>query len=140
MLARRAESHRPHPPAGNFNVYNSTLQFVRRSDAPQVAAAWDVQLACHQAALRGDLPLDNITGGIRVMGTADGANIDFLRRTGDRLADLERHAAHQHPAARIWSDSTICLPRPQATEKLGQPPRRINADVFGGTIASDVTV
>lgn len=126
-------------PAGNFNVYNSTLQFARRSDTTQVAAAWDVQLACHQAALRGDLPLDNITGGIRVMGTADGTNavsygelkIDSLIWNDMQLTNI---------SGPYWSDSNIVHLGSKATEKLGQPPRRINADVFGGTISSDVTV
>ena len=71
--ARRAESDRPHsarPAISMSTTRRSASSAGPRS--PQVASQWDMQLACHQAALRGDLPLENLTGGIRLMGTSDG--------------------------------------------------------------------
>ena len=40
----------------------------------------------------------------------------------------------------MWSDATVCYLGQQATAKLAQPPRRITADVFGGTIAADTVL
>ncbi len=124
-------------PTGNFNVNNSQLLFVRRPDSHQIAAKWDIRLAGHQSALRGDLPLENLSGNIRVQGDCDGPNC----RTYGELAidsliwnDIQFTNIH----GPFWSDSSVCHFGKVATEKLGQSPRRLNADVFGGTIASDV--
>ena len=126
-------------PTGNFNAYNSTLRFVRRAGAPQVASQWDMQLACHQASLRGDLPLDNITGAIRLMGQSDGNNVSSYGELDiDSLVWNDMQFTNVHGP--LWSDPTVCYLGQQATAKLGQPPRRITADVFGGTIAADTVL
>jgi hypothetical protein len=123
-------------PTGNFNVYGSTLRFVRRPESPQIAAQWDVQLACHQAALRGDLPLENLTGGIRLMGASDGATVTSYGELAiDSLIWNDMQITNIHGP--LWSDSAVCYLGQQATAKLAQPPRRITADVYGGTIAAD---
>jgi AsmA-like C-terminal region len=38
----------------------------------------------------------------------------------------------------FWADDSICLVGQGATAKLGQPPRRLTADAYGGTLASDI--
>jgi hypothetical protein len=40
----------------------------------------------------------------------------------------------------LWVDSAVCYFGEQATQKLGQPPRRLTADAYGGSLASNVTV
>ncbi len=126
-------------PTGNFNAYNSTMRFVRGANSPQVASQWDIQLACHQASLRGDLPLDNLTGGIRLLGSADGPNVSSYGELAiDSLIWNDMQFTNVHGP--FWSDPTICYLGQGATTKLSQPPRRITADVFGGTIAADAAV
>lgn len=126
-------------PAGSFDAYRSTLRFARRVETGQIAAAWDVQLACHQAALRGDLPLENITGGIRLMGTSDGSKatsygelaIDSLIWNDMQLTNLR---------GPFWCDDALCYFGQGATTKLAQPPRSLTADVFGGSVVADVVL
>ena len=126
-------------PAGNFDAYRSTLSFARRGETGQIAAAWDVQLACHQSALRGDLPLENITGGIRLMGASDGSNatsygelaIDSLIWNEMQLTNLR---------GPFWSDSSVCFFGKGATTKLAQPPRSLTGDAFGGSVVADVVL
>lgn len=126
-------------PTGNFNAYNSTFRFLRRPDRPQIASQWDVQLACHQASLRGDLPLDNLTGGIQLRGSNDGPNVNSY---GELAIDslIWNDVQFTNLRGPFWTDSTVCYLGQQATAKIAQPPRRVTADVFGGTIASDVTL
>lgn len=126
-------------PTGNLNAYNSTLRFARGADSPQVASQWDLQLACHQASLRGDLPLDNLIGGIRLMGTSDGANVNsFGELAIDSLVWNDMQFTNLHGP--FWSDSSVCYLGRQATARLAQPPRPITADVFGGTVTSDIVL
>lgn len=126
-------------PIGNFNAFNSTFRFLRRPESPQIASQWDVQLACHQASLRGDLPLDNLTGGILLRGSNDGANVSAF---GELKIDslIWNDVQFTNLRGPFWTDSTVCYLGQQASAKVGQPPQRVNADVFGGTISSDVTL
>jgi hypothetical protein len=106
-------------------------------NADRVNANWDVQLACHQTSLRGDLQLDSITGSVRVLGQCEGTNcnsygelaIDSLIWNDVQLTNLR---------GPFWTDSSYCFLGQGATAKLGQPPRRLTADAYGGTLAADV--
>jgi hypothetical protein len=126
-------------PAGGFDAYRSTLRFARRGAGGPIAAAWDVQLACHQAALRGDLPLENITGGVRLMGTSDGPTatsygelaIDSLVWNDMQLTNLR---------GPFWSDDALCYFGQGATTKLSQPPRSLTGDAFGGSVVANIAV
>ncbi len=126
-------------PTGNFNLYNSTLRFVRGTAASQVAAQWDLQLACHQASLRGDVPLDNLTGGVRVMGTSDGTNVvSYGELAIDSLIWNDIQFTNVHGP--YWSDTAVCYFGQGATAKLAQPPRRMTADVYGGSVTYDTVL
>jgi hypothetical protein len=124
-------------PVGSLDIYGSTLQFNRRPGAREIAAAWDVQLVSHQAALRGELPLEYVSGGVRLMGQCDGPNCHAYGELAiDSMIWNELQFTNIHGP--FWSDNGICLLGQPATAKLAQPPRRITADVFGGSIAADV--
>lgn len=126
-------------PTGNFNAYNSTFRFIRTPASPKAACQWDLQLACHQSALRGDLPLDNFTGGVRLMGSSDDASVSSYGELAiESLIWNDIQFTNIHGP--FWTDSTVCYLGQQATAKLAQPPRRITADVFGGTIAADTVL
>jgi hypothetical protein len=126
-------------PTGNFNAYNSTLRFARRPDLPNVAAQWDIQLACHHSSLRGDLPLENITGGVRLMGESNGPSVTSY---GELAIDSLIWNDMQFTNLRgpMWSDATVCYLGQQATAKLAQPPRSVTANIFGGTIAANTVL
>ena len=111
-------------PAGNFDALQLDAQLRtppehRRRSPPR----WDVQLACHQAALRGDLPLENLTGGIRLMGQCDGPNcssygelaIDSLIWNDMQLTNVR---------GPFWSDNAALLIRP-AGDRRSWPSRRV---------------
>lgn len=124
-------------PTGSFDFFKSSFGFVRRPDAAQVASSWDVSFACHQASLRGDLPLDSISGGVRLVGQADGAKCFSSGELSiDSMVWNDIQLTNVHGP--LWTDSTVCLLGRPATERLAQPPRRITADAYGGTLAADV--
>jgi hypothetical protein len=126
-------------PAGSFDAYRSTLRFTRRGAGTPIAAAWDIQLACHQAMLRGDLPLENITGGVRLMGTCDGANATSYGELAiDSVIWNDMQLTNLHGP--FWSDGSICYFGKGATVKLAQPPRSLTADAFGGSVVADVAL
>ncbi len=127
-------------PIGSFDAYRSTLRFARRGGGGEpIAAAWDIQLACHQSALRGDLPLENITGGIRLMGTSDGrAATSYGELAIDSLIWNDMQLTNFHGP--FWSDDAVCYFGQGATAKLAQPPRSLTADAFGGSIVADVAL
>jgi len=126
-------------PNGTFGVYNSSLSFAKSPGSDRLAAAWDVNLDCHQAVFRGGLPVQSVTGGIRLFGrddsqmayTAGELDLDSIV-----LKDVQLTNVH----GPIWIDNATCLVGEQATQKLGQPPRRMTADAYGGSIAANVVV
>ena len=124
-------------PSGTIDLLGTTLQFVKRPDAEQLASSWDMQLACHQTALRGDLQLDSLTGGVRVMGQSDGpTSYSYGELAIDSLIWNDTQVTNIHGP--FWADNSMCYFGQGATAKLGQPPRRMTADTYGGTVASDI--
>jgi hypothetical protein len=124
-------------PSGTIDLLNTTLQFAKRTSAAPLASSWDVQLACHQTALRGDLSLDSLTGGVHVMGKNDGqAGYSYGELAIDSLIWNDAQLTNIHGP--FWVDSAMCYFGQGATMKLGQPPRRMTADAYGGTLTSDI--
>jgi AsmA-like C-terminal region len=124
-------------PSGTIDMLGTTLQFAKRPGAAQLASSWDVQLACHQTALRGDLSLDSLTGGVRLMGQSDGpTSYSYGELAIDSLIWNDTQLTNIHGP--FWADNTMCYLGQGATTKLGQPPRRMTADAYGGTLASDI--
>lgn len=126
-------------PIGSFDAFGSTLNFVRRGEGTPVAASWDVNIGCHQASLRGELPLENVSGGVRVLGQCDGPS---CRSYGELAIDslVWRDVQLTNVHGPFWTDSEFCLLGQPATEKLAQPPRRVTADLYGGSLTADVFV
>jgi hypothetical protein len=126
-------------PSGTFGVYDSRLSFAKSPNSERVAAAWDVNLDCHQAVLRGGLPLQSVTGGIRLFGRDDSqlfytaGELDF-----DSIVWKDIQLTNVHGP--IWIDNSYCLFGEQATQKLGQPVRRMTADAYGGSLAANVVI
>lgn len=126
-------------PAGTFGLYNSTLSFGRRPDVARLVSAWDVQLECHQVTLHGGLPLENITGGIRLAGHDDGQScwtsgeLDIDSVFWHNLQFTDVHGP-------LWVDRSVCLLGQLATARQNRPPRRITAGAYGGTLVGDAEI
>ncbi|HEY4232453.1 MAG TPA: AsmA-like C-terminal region-containing protein [Lacipirellulaceae bacterium] len=124
-------------PSGTIDLLGTTLQFAKGPGAAQLASNWDIQLACHQTALRGDLPLDSLTGGVRLMGRSDGQTcFSYGELAIDSL--IWNDAQLTNVRGPFWADNSNCLLGQGATAKLGQPPRPMTADAYGGTLHSDI--
>ena len=126
-------------PTGNFQLNNSTLSFTKNPSLDRIASAWDVNLVCHQAALQGGIPLDHIWGEVRMVGQDDGQT---SYTTGELSIDSVVWKEMQFANVRgpLWVDRSLCLLGQPATQKQGQPPRRITADAYGGSMAGDARI
>ena len=126
-------------PVGTFGLHDSTLSFGRRPDVARLVSAWDVQLECHQVTLHGGVPLENITGGIRLTGHDDG-------RSCTTSGELDIDSAFWHDMqltevhGPMWVDQSVCLVGQWATQQQHLPPRRITAAAYGGTVVADARI
>lgn len=124
-------------PVGTFALYDGMLSFTKQPGVDRLLAAWNVQLDCHQATLQSGVPLESITGGIRLVGRSDERatfttgelNIDSMIVKNVQLTDVH---------GPLWADNTVCLLGRPSTEKQGQPQRPITAQFYGGTLTCDV--
>jgi hypothetical protein len=126
-------------PSGTFNVINSSLSFEKQARSDRIAAAWDVWLDCHQAALHGGLPLENITGAVRLIGRDD----DQSSYTAGELAIdslIWKDLQFTNVRGPMWLDRSVCLFGRRATTKQGQPSRPVTADAYGGSLAADASL
>jgi len=126
-------------PEGTFGVYNSGLSFAKIGNSDRMLAAWDVNLDCHQAVFRGGLPLQNITGGVRLFGR-DGPELSYCAGELNIDSVIWKDVQLTNVRGPLWIDNTTLLLGEQATAKLGQPTRRITADAYGGSLAANVQV
>jgi hypothetical protein len=126
-------------PNGTFDIIDSSLSFAKSANSERVAAAWDVNLCCHQANLRGGLPLQGVTGKVRLYGRDDAQQAYLAGELElDSVVLKEIQLTNLHGP--IWVDNDFCHFGEQATVKLGQPPRRMTADAYGGSLAGNAAV
>jgi hypothetical protein len=85
------------------------------------------------------MPIQSVTGGIRLVGRDDGRS---SYAAGELAVDSIVVNATQLTNVRgpLWVDSAYCLLGESATQKQGQPPRRITADAYGGSLAANVDI
>lgn len=124
-------------PAGSFDIHNSSLSFFKLPQSDGMTAAWDVNLECQQAALQGGVPLRGITGGMRLAGRSDGRSA-FV--AGELALDslLCKDMQLTNVRGPLWANSSQCLLGEPACQQLNQPPRRLTADAYGGSLATNV--
>ncbi|MCI0331971.1 MAG: AsmA-like C-terminal region-containing protein [Planctomycetes bacterium] len=126
-------------PEGSFGIYNSSVSFAKSPSSERVAAAWDVNLDCHQAVFRGGLPLQSVTGGVRLFGRDD-AQLAYSAGELDLDSIVWKDVQLTNVHGPFWVDNSFCLLGEQATQKLGQPARRITADAYGGSLAANIAI
>jgi hypothetical protein len=126
-------------PSGTFGVYNSSLSFTQPANSAAMSSTWDLNIDCHQAMLRGGLSLQSVTGGVRLFGRNDGPNAysaGELELSSVMWKDIQLTNVH----GPLWVDPVMCLLGEQATMKLAQPPRRLTADAYGGSLAGNIAI
>ncbi len=126
-------------PSGTFGLDNSNFSISKSPQAENFAAAWDVSLECQQAAIQGAMPLRGITGGIRLVGRSDGRSAITAGELGiDSLICKDMQLTNVRGP--MWSDSAQLLFGEPACKQQNQPPRRLTADAYGGSLATNVEV
>ncbi len=127
-------------PNGSFSLHDGELAFQRKASAiASLATGWDVQLECHQTDLNCGVELQNIHGSVRLAGRWDGQ-----RCYSSGELDLEsvtyQNVQFTNVKGPLWVDESQCRLGRWATEQMGQPVRRLTANVYGGAVASDAWV
>jgi hypothetical protein len=124
-------------PTGTFALHHSNLSVAKSPQAEGFAAAWDMNLVCQQASIQGSMPMRGISGEMRLVGRCDGRNatsagelaIDSLICKDMQLTNIR---------GPLWSDSAKVLLGEPACKQQNQPPRRLTADAYGGSLATNV--
>jgi hypothetical protein len=123
-------------PSGTVSVVNSSLSLAKSPQSNRLAAAWDVNLDCHQAALQGGLPLQSFTGGIHLRGRHDEqASYTFGELKLDSV--LWKDMQFTNVRGPLWIDQQSCLLGNPASAKLTLPARKLTADTYGGSLTAN---
>lgn len=127
-------------PSGSFSLHDGELAFRKTASAlTPVETGWDVQVECHQTDLNCGVELRNIHGAVRLVGRSDGQ-----RCYSSGELDLESVAYQEvqftNVKGPLWVDESQCRLGRWATDQMGQPVRRVTANVYGGSVASDAWV
>lgn len=124
-------------PNGSIGLYNGNFQFAKMPQTGVVTSTWDVSLECQQASIQGAVPLQGINGGIRLIGRSDGRGTASSGELAlDSVSCKEIQLTNLHGP--FWADASQCLIGEAAGKKLQQQPRRLVADAYGGTLATNV--
>ncbi len=126
-------------PSGTFGLYHSNLSVAKSPQVAGFSAAWDMNLECQQAAIQGSMPMRGITGGLRVVGRCDG---NTASSAGELAIDslICKDMQLTNIRGPLWSDSSRLLLGEPACKQQNQAPRRMTADAYGGSIATNVEV
>jgi hypothetical protein len=126
-------------PSGTVSVVNSSLSLAHVPRSERLAAAWDVNLDCHQAAIQGGLPLQSLTGGIHLAGRYDAQN---TYTSGDLQLDSVIWKGTQFTNVRgpIWVDRQLFLLGEPASAKRAQPASKVTADAYGGSLTASAAL
>ncbi len=124
-------------PSGTIGLYNGRFSFAKSPQNPALASTWDFSLECQQSAIQGAMPMQGINGGIRLFGHSDGHN---AYSAGELALDsvICKESQLTNIRGPFWADATRCLIGEPACEQQSQPPRRLVADAYGGTLATNI--
>ncbi|MCC6492347.1 MAG: hypothetical protein IT424_04940 [Pirellulales bacterium] len=124
-------------PTGTFSISNSELAFRQTAaPVPVIETAWDIQLECHQSDLNCGIPLDHITGSVRLHGSYDGQR---SYSEGELALETVTYQDVQftNVAGPLWLDEAQCSFGKHATDRAGKPSRRLTGKAYDGAVASD---
>ncbi|MCC7476283.1 MAG: hypothetical protein IT425_12880 [Pirellulales bacterium] len=122
---------------GSIGLHQGNFAFAKFPQSEVITSAWDLGLECHQAALHGPIPLRGISGGIRLVGQSDGRN---AFSAGELALDSVMWKDIQFTNVRgpFWADAAHCLLGEPACQQQKQPPRRLVADTYGGSLGTNI--
>jgi hypothetical protein len=123
-------------PSGAVSVVGSSLSLAKLPQSERLAAAWDVHLDCHQAAIQGGMPVQSLTGAVHLRGRYDDQGIYTF---GELKLDSVTWKDMQFTNVRgpMWIDRQSCLFGEPASARLSLPGRKITADSYGGSISAN---
>ena len=124
-------------PSGTIGLYDGSLSFAKSGQAEGLTAAWDVKLECQQASIQGAVPIRGITGGIRLVGRGDGRT---AFGAGQLALDsvLCKDIQLTNVRGPFWADAKRCLMGEPACLQQNQPPQRLTADAYGGSVSTNI--
>ncbi len=122
-------------PRGGFDLFDSRLEVTRAAGiAGPVEARWRMGINCHQASINPGVPLDGVSGVIRISGANNGAtstiagelDLDSLFWNDLQLTNVR---------GPIWADGTDCFLGEGAARKLqATASRPVEAEAYGGQV------
>jgi len=128
-------------PTGTINL-SGAVDFARFPNDLRMRTSWDVGLSLYQASIQVGPKLENIFGYLRLTGASDGT-----RYTSGGELDLDSLTYKNFQVTKIrgplWLDNNnVFLGNANAVPtKAGvKEPRRITAELLGGTLAGDCQV
>ena len=122
-------------PTGPINLHGALNLFGSAVPALPVAATWDMAIEFNQGSLEAGVHLENLVGGLRLMGRFDGEkaqawgdlNFDSLMYKDVQLTEV---------LGPLWIDDTRVV-LGMGAEAPGQDRRRITAKLYGGNLIGD---
>lgn len=122
-------------PRGGIDLFDSRLE-VKQAAGPTgaVTARWRMGLNCHQAAINPGVPLEGVSGVVRLSGASDGVH---ATTAGELDLDSLFWNDLQLTSVRgpLWADQTDCFLGEGAARKLQTTaPRPIEAKAYGGDV------
>ncbi|MEO1497756.1 MAG: AsmA-like C-terminal region-containing protein [Planctomycetota bacterium] len=120
-------------PRGGVDLSDSTLDVYSPAPGAAVQARWKLALACHQVALTAGVPLEALSGVVRLEGGSDGANA----ATGGTL-DLDSVVWNDLMLTAVngplHCDDVECVLGEGVAIKTGGESRRVTARAYGGDV------
>lgn len=121
---------------GQANLTGQVAFFSRPPDG-RVGARWDMELDLLQGSLVAGVPLENINGGIRLIGSGDGLtyesagllHVDSLTYRGVQFTQLRGPV--------YFDQDWVLLGAPASRRMEGQPPQSLSAALCGGILTAD---
>lgn len=122
-------------PRGAFDLFDSRLEVTQGSGpSATTTARWRLGLSCHQASFDTGVPIDGVSGVVRLSGQADGAT---AATAGELDLDSMFWNDLQLTQVRgpLWADGTDCFLGEGASRKLQvNQPRPITARAYDGAV------
>lgn len=123
-------------PRGGFDLFDSRLEVTQKiGHAGPIEARWKVSLNCHQASINPGVPLDGISGVVRLGGASDGA-------AGVAAGELDLDSVFWNDLqltqvrGPLWADATDCFLGEGVADRLKAGDKRpLTAKAYGGDIS-----
>lgn len=123
-------------PRGGFDLFDSRLEVTQKlGSAGPIEARWKISLNCHQASIDPGVPLDGISGVIRLGGASDGSagvaagelDLDSVFWNDLQLTEVR---------GPLWADENDCFLGEGVAERLKAGDKRpITAKAYGGDVS-----